>query len=220
MGFGRGRIGGEVVGVVGDTRDRSLGSPSRPQIYLVHDQVPTGFMSVVIKSSVAPEVLAKQAQTALAAIDPDVPMFHVRTMEEWLGRAAGAPRFYALLLTLFAVLALTLSLIGVYGVLSQAVGERTREIGLRIALGAAPARVRGLVIRQGLLPAALGLGLGLVLALGATPLLRSQLYDVSTVDAPTYALVICLLLLTAFAAAWIPARRAARVDPLVALRAE
>lgn len=220
LGLGRERIGGEVVGVVADTRDRSLGSPARAQIYLVHDQFPTGYMSVVIKSSVAPELLARQVQAEMAAIDPDVPMFRIRTMEEWLGRAVGAPRFYALLLGLFAGLALTLSLIGVYGVLSQAVGERTREIGLRIALGAEPGRVETLVIRQGLRPAALGVGLGLVLAFAVTPVLRSQLYGVSPADGPTYALVIGLLLLTALAAAWIPARHAARVDPLVALRSE
>ena len=220
MGLGRERIGGEVVGVVADTRDRSLNTPARPQMFLVHDQFPTGYMSVVIKSMVKPDLLAKQVQAEMGAIDPDVPMFRVRTMEEWLGRSVGAPRFYALLLGVFAGLALTLSLIGVYGVLSQAVGERTREIGLRIALGAEPGRVRSLVIRQGLRPAVIGLGLGLALAVALTPLLRSQLYGVSTVDAPTYSLVIGLLILTAVAAAWIPARRAARVDPLTALRAE
>jgi putative ABC transport system permease protein len=220
MGLGRGNIGGEVVGVVADTRESSPGAPSRPQLYLVHDQVPTGFMSVAVKSSVAPAVLAKQLQGELAAVDPDVPMFKVRTMEEWLGRAVGAPRFYALLLGLFAGLALLLSLIGVYGVLTQTVGERTREIGLRIALGAEPGRVHGLVVRQGLQPAAIGLGVGLVLALAVTPVFRSRLYEVSPVDVPTYALVVGLLLLTALIAAWIPARRAARVDPLVALRAE
>ncbi len=220
MGFGRGRIGGEVVGVVADTRDLSLRAPPRPQVYLVHDQVPTGYMSVVIKSSVAPEALAKQVRTEVAALDAEVPIFSVRTMEEWLGRAVGAPRFYALLLGLFAGLALLLSLIGVYGVLTQAVGERTREIGLRIALGAEPARVQTLVMRQGLRPAAFGLGVGLLLAFAVTPVLRSLLYDVSPLDAPTYLLVVGLLLLTALAASWIPARRAARVDPLVALKAE
>ena len=220
MGLGRERIGGEVVGVVADTRDRSLSAPARPQMFLVHDQFPTGYMSVVIKSKVAPNLLAKQVQAGMGAIDPDVPMYRVRTMEEWLGRSVGAPRFYALLLGVFAGLALILSLIGVYGVLSQAVGERTREIGLRIALGADPGRVRTLVIRQGLRPAAVGLGAGLLLAVALTPLIRSQLYGVSPVDSPTYALVVGLLVSTAVAAAWVPARRAARVDPLVALRAE
>jgi putative ABC transport system permease protein len=220
LGLGRGLIGGEVVGVVGDVRDRSPGRPASPQVFLVHDQFPTGYMSVVIKSGVAPAVLAKEVQAEIAALDPEVPMFRVRPMEEWLSRSVGAPRFYALLLGLFAALALILALIGVYGVLSQAVGERTREIGLRIALGAHPGQVRTLVMRQGLGPAAFGLLLGLLLALAVTPILRSQLYDVSPVDSVTYLLVVSLLVLTALAAAWFPARRAARVDPLIALQAE
>ncbi len=220
MGLGRGKIGGDVVGVVADIHESSLSVPSRPQLFLAHDQFPTGFMSVVVKSTVPPAALTRQLQRELTAVDPDVPMFRVRTMEEWLGQSVGAPRFYALLLGLFAALALLLSLIGVYGVLTQAVGERTREIGLRIALGAEPGRVRGQVIRQGLTPAGIGLGAGLVMAWAVTPILRSQLYEVSPLDAPTYALVVGLLLLTALLAAWIPARRAAAVDPLVALRAE
>jgi len=220
MGMGRGKVGGEVVGVVGDTRESSLNAPARPQLFLLHDQVPTGYMSVVIRSTVAPSVLTRQLQQELASVDPTVPMFRVRTMEEWLGRSVGAPRFYALLLGIFAGLALLLSLIGVYGVLTQAVGERTREIGLRIALGAEPRRVRWQVIRQGLRPAGIGMAVGLALAGAVTPILRSQLFDVSPLDAPTYLLVAVLLALTAILAAWVPARRAALVDPLVALRAE
>jgi putative ABC transport system permease protein len=220
LGLGRDRAGGEIVGVVGDTRDRSLATQSRPQVYFVHDQFPTGYMTVAIKAAVPPGSLAKQIQPALTALDPDVPMFRIRTMDEWIGRSIGAPRFYALLLGLFAFLALMLALIGVYGVLSQAVGERTREIGLRIALGAEPGQVRSLVMRQGLLAVASGMGPGVLLALAATPVLRHELFGVSPVDLWTYATVVGLLLATAVVAAWVPARRAASVAPIVALAAD
>jgi ABC-type antimicrobial peptide transport system permease subunit len=133
-------------------------------------------------------------------------------------------RFYASLIAVFAALALGLAGVGVYGVLAQAVGERSREIGLRVALGAAPREVTGLVVRQGLAPAALGVGGGIVLALGLTRVLSRaltpMLYRVAPSDVATYALVTALILGVALLAAWLPARRAARVDPIVALRSE
>src|SRR5262249_31756679 len=129
-------------------------------------------------------------------------------------------RFYAMLIAIFAGLALALAAVGVYGVLSQAVGERTREIGLRVALGAGPQQVTALVVRQGVAPASIGLGIGLAGALGASQLLRKMLVEIGPMDLATYLGVAGLIIGTAVLAAWLPARRAARVDPLVALRSD
>ena len=216
----RGRVGGEIVGVVKDVHDRSLGTDPRPMVFYPHDQVPVNSLSMVVKSGQAVPSLINAVRTELSALDADVPMFHVRPLTDLLAGAVRAPRFFAMLLGVFAGLALLLALIGVYGVMAQSVAERTREIGVRIALGAAPLRVQGLMIRQGLAPAALGVAIGLGGALAATRLLRNLLFQVSPTDTLTFVAVAGALLLTAFAASWIPARRAARVDPMIAMRAE
>ena len=218
------RAGGEVIGVVQDVHDVSLAREGRPWVYVVHAQFPVNYMSVVVRTSGDPGAIVNQARSALAEVDPDVPMFHVRTMNEWISASVASNRFYALLTGIFGFLALGLAGVGVYGVLAQAVGERTREIGLRIALGASPGQVVGQVVRQGLAPAAAGLGVGLVLAFAVTRLLdrylEPMLYSVRPADGSTYALVALLMLLLATGAAMMPARRAARVDPMIALRAD
>jgi predicted permease len=218
------RTGGVVIGVVRDVRDVSLARDGRPWVYVVHSQFPVGQMSVALRTAGDPASLVTPARSALAAVDPDIPMFHVRTMGEWISNSMTRRRFYASLIGVFAALALGLAGVGVYGVLSQAVSERTREIGLRVALGAAPGEVTALVVRQGIAPAAVGVGVGLVLALALTlaltRFLAPMLFQVRPADLPTYALVTGFILAVALVAAWIPARRAARVDPLVALRSE
>ena len=218
------RVGGDVVGVVQDVRELSLAQDGRPVVYFVHDQFPAAPMSVVMRTDGDPNALIKPAQAALAAVDPSIPMYHVSTMDEWISGSIARRRFYASLIGVFAALALGLASVGVYGILAQAVGERTREIGLRVALGAAPMEVTALVVRQGLTPAVLGVAGGVVLALGLTRLLSRalvpMLFKVAPADLGTYAVVTGLILAVALLAAWVPARRAAKVDPVVALRAE
>ena len=224
LGEGHPRIGGEVVGVVQDVRDVSLARDGRPWVYVVHDQVPVSRLSVVMRTDGEPGSLVNPARAALAAVNPDIPMYHVRTMGEWISSSMTRRRFYASLIGIFAALALGLAGVGVYGVLSQAVGERTREIGLRMALGAAPPEVTALVVRQGVAPAAAGVVVGLLLALALTRaltrFLAPMLFQVKPADLATYGLVTGFIFAVALLAAWIPARRAARVDPLVALRSE
>jgi predicted permease len=218
------RVGGEVVGVVADVRDESLAREGRPWLYVVHDQVPVGRLSIVMRTTGEPASLIGPSRAALAAVNPDIPMYHIRTMGEWVSSSLTRRRFYASLIGIFAALALGLAGVGVYGVLSQAVGERTREIGLRMALGAAAPEVTALIVRQGVAPAVLGLGVGLALALVLTRVLMRflapMLFQVTPADLPTYGLVAGFIVAVALLAAWVPARRAARVDPLVALRSE
>jgi predicted permease len=218
------RVGGEVVGVVQDVKDLSLAQAGRPLVYFVHDQFPAAPMSVVMRTDRDPAALIKPAQAALAAVDPAIPMYHVSTMGEWVSGSMARRRFYASLIAVFAALALGLAGVGVYGVLAQAVGERSREIGLRVALGAAPWEVTALVVRQGLAPALVGIGGGVVLALGVTRVLSRvltpMLFRVAPADLATYTVVTGFIVGVALLAAWVPARRAARVDPVVALRSE
>jgi putative ABC transport system permease protein len=218
------RVGGEVIGVVEDVRDRSLASDGRPLVYFVHDQFPVAPLSVVMRTAGDPAALIKPAREVLAALDPAIPMYSVRTMSEWVAGSMARRRFYATLIATFAALALGLAGVGVYGVLAQGVGERTREIGLRVALGAAPREVTGLVVRQGLAPAAAGIAIGVALALGLTRLLARtltpMLFKVAPADLTTYLVVTAFILGVALLAALVPARRAARVDPVVALRSE
>ncbi len=197
-----------------------MSSAGRPWVYAVHDQYPVNYMSVVIRAQGDPAALVNPARAVLASLDPDIPAFHVRTMEEWVSRSMASERFYAMLIAIFAGLALALAAVGVYGVLSQAVGERTREIGLRVALGAGPGQVTSLVVRQGVAPAMAGLLAGLAGALVASRLLSKMLFEVRPADVPTYLGVAALMIIVALGAAWLPARSAARVDPLVALRAD
>jgi putative ABC transport system permease protein len=218
------RVGGEVVGVVQDVRDLSLARAGRPVVYFVHAQFPASPMSVVMRTNGDPAALINPARAALASVDPAVPMFAVSTMGEWVSGSIARRRFYASLIAVFAALALGLAGVGVYGVLAQAVGERTREIGLRVALGAAPWGVTALVVRQGLAPAATGIGVGVALALGLTRVLSRaltpMLFKVAPADLATYTVVTAFILGVALLAALVPARRAARVDPVVALRTE
>ena len=218
------RVGGEVIGVVRDVHDQTLAAAGRPWVYVVHAQFPVSYLSLALRTGGKPASLVGPARAALAAVDPDVPMDRVRTMGEWVSTSMAGRRFYAWLIGGFAALALGLAAVGVYGVLAQSVGERTREIGLRVALGAAPGDVTGLVVRQGLRPAALGLGIGLALAVAVTSaltkVLAPMLFAVRPTDVATYAAVVAVILAVALVAAWAPARRAARVDPMVALRSE
>ncbi len=209
-----------IVGVVGDVRGYALDVQVRPQLYHPLAQDPwQDQMSIVLRVDAAalPSMRAAIRQE-LATIDPALPVADFHTMTQLVSRAVARPRFSTLLLGLFAGTALLLTVVGLYGVVAYGVTQRTREIGIRMALGARQTNVLGLVIRQGMRPTLVGLGIGLVGALALARLLASQLYEVSPTDPATYAGVGAILFLVGVAACYLPARRAAKVSPTEALR--
>jgi putative ABC transport system permease protein len=211
----------EIVGVVGDVKHLELDQSGVPTFYTPQAQQPSYHtMMLVVRSASDPAQLTAAIRRELANLDTAVPLSRVRTLDTVLRSASAESRMQASLLGVFAGLALFLAAIGVYGVVSYLVGQRTQEIAIRLALGAAQHTVLGVMLWEGLRPVAWGLGVGLLAAFGTTRLLRSMLYEVSPTDAPTYLAVVALLLAIACGAVWIPARRAARVDPMTALRAE
>jgi len=212
------RAGGAVVGIAGDVRSLGPSVPVRPTIYLAHAQFPMDMVSVVLQARGTPESLLGPAARALRELDPDVPMYRVRSMEQLAASAVAQPRLYTILIVCFATTALLLAAIGLYGVLSFAVGQRTREIGIRMALGAGRGQVLRMVMGQAGRLALTGISAGLLAAAMASQALRSQLFEVAPTDVRTYAFVSLVLLAVALMASWVPAMRAARVDPLRAIR--
>jgi predicted permease len=215
-----------VVGVAHDTRSWGLTAEPRPEYTLPFYQLPVSVrtvrrsMSIVIRSAGDPLALAGPARRAIAALDPDLAVSNVRTLDRVVADSVGDRRFTMLLLGLFGAVALALAVIGIYGVTAYSVAQRTREMGIRLALGAAPAAVRQLVVREGVRLALTGLAAGLVLALIGTRALRGQLYGVRSTDPATYLGLSALLLIVVVLATYLPARRATRVDPAITLRAE
>lgn len=208
-----------IVGVVTDARQRGLDAPPLPQIYVPHAQQPLGAMFLVIRAvSDQPERLIPDVRARIRAIDPNLPIASIRTADELLGNTLSSRRFNMLLLALFSASALLLSIIGIYGVLSFAVAQRRMEIGIRIALGAPRARVMMLMLWHGLWPVVTGLAIGTAAALAATTVIEGMLFEVGARDPLTLAASAALLLVFALFAAWVPAHRAARVDPKVALQ--
>jgi putative ABC transport system permease protein len=208
----------EIIGIVGDIRHRTLEADPLPMMYL---PVPsTGSTNLTIKVSGDPLSLAAAVRGEVRAIDPDQPIAAIRTMEQVVAESVGAPRYRTSLLGLFAFIALLLAAIGIYGVSSYAVAQRTHEIGIRMALGAEPRDVQLLVIGRGIGLALVGVGAGLIGAFGLTRLLSGLLFGVTATDPLTFGGVAVILTGIALLASWIPARRAARVDPMVALRHE
>jgi putative ABC transport system permease protein len=211
----------EIAGVVGDARQGALNLPPSPEIYFPNTQRAFGQqVSLVVRTNVDPASLGAAVRRAAQSVNPDAPVFRVRTMREVIAGSMAQERFNTILMTLFAVVAMLLGAVGLYGVMAYNVTQRTREIGIRVALGARRADVLRLVIRQGLRLVALGLTLGLIAALALTRLMKKLLFEVSATDPMTFAGVASLLALVALLACWIPARRAANVDPMVALRCE
>ena len=177
-------------------------------------------ITLVVRTALPPLSLVDSARHAVESVDPDLPVFEVATMEQLVYRSASAPRFNTVLLGVFAALALVLAAIGIYGVMSYAVTRRTHEIGVRMALGARARDVLGQVIAQGMRRALAGIVLGLAGALALTRFLSSLLYGVRPADPATFLAVSLLLLAVSLLACYIPARRAATVDPMIALRHE
>ena len=208
----------EVVGVVRDSKYNFLGEPPQPYIYQPLGQGPAPAVTLFVRAAGAPEAALGAVRGVVQQMEPTMPLTGVFTMREVFGQALWPARMGALLLTVFAGLALVLASIGVYGVMAYSVSQRTRELGIRLALGATHGDVRGLVFRQGLLLTLLGVGIGLAAAAAAVQSVATLLYGVQAWDPVTFAAIPVLLTAVASLAIYLPARRASKVDPIVALR--
>jgi putative ABC transport system permease protein len=208
----------EIIGIVGDIRHRALESEPRPAMYMPTYQ--RGSMNVVIRTKGDPATLAAAARKEVQGIDPDQPVAEVKTMDQWLATAVAAPRYRTSLIALFALVALILACTGIYGVMSYSVTQRTHEIGVRMALGARRFDVLKLVVRQGMALVVAGVLIGVAAAVGLTRVMSSMLFEVTAKDPFTFVTVALVLTVVAFIACYLPARRATKVDPLVALRYE
>ena len=209
-----------VVGVVGDIRQRTLREPVAPQIYQPMTQAANIFNSIAVRTVGDPDAMAASVRAALWSVDRDQPVWRMRPFAAILERDLASSKFSMLLTSLFGVLALTLATIGVYGVTSFAVVQRTREMGIRLAIGARPAQVVRMILARGLAITAFASAVGLLAAAAGSRLLAGQLFGVAPVDPATYAVVTLILAAAAAVASWLPARRAARTDPMIALRSE
>ena len=213
----------EIVGVVGDVL-QGLDTEAKAEMYLPYRQadtvLPVFQLSVVLRTSGDPRLQTAALRSAVREIDPNQPVVKIRTMEENMATSVTEPRFRTWLIGIFAALALVLAAVGIYGVMSYSVNQRTNEMGIRVTLGAQPNDVFRIVVGEGLRLALIGVGVGLIGALAATRVLRTFLYGVSAIDPVTFAVTAALLTLVAVAACYFPARRATRVDPMVALRYE
>lgn len=209
-----------IVGVVGDARHYTLDETQLLQAYLPHAQRPQIFTSIVVRTIKDPHDLARAVREAVWRVDKDQPVWRFRSMDEDLDAVVTSPRVLMWLMGIFSVVAVLVAVVGIYGVLSYTMTQRTQEIGIRIALGADARRVRGLVVREGARLVAIAVAIGLVAAFGATRLLRSQLFGVAPHDALTFAAVTFVLAGVAILACYLPARRASRVDPMEALRTD
>jgi putative ABC transport system permease protein len=211
----------EVVGVVGNTQNRGLDTRARPEIYGSTHQSPGGNQFyLMVRADSEPMALLPAIRQTVASMDPDQPIYAIRTLEDAFSASMASKRIATLSLTLFATFALLLASVGIYSVVAFGVAERTREIGLRMALGAEKKMVRSLVVRQALLPVVIGAFFGIGLALGLQGFLRTLLFGISGFDPLTFGTVTLVLLGVAFLASYIPARRASRLDPMVALGEE
>ena len=210
----------EIVGVVADVRNRNLSSELRAGYFVPAAQIPFDEMTVVVRTTNDPHSLITAVQNEVHSMDRELPVFNVKTMDEYISATVAAPRFNTTLLAIFAAVALVLTIVGLYGVMSYSVAQRTNEIGIRMALGARVTDVLALVFKQGMILVLIGEVIGLAGAFALTRLIRGLLFGVAPTDFRTFIAVAAVLAAVALLATLIPARRAARVDPLVALRYE
>jgi putative ABC transport system permease protein len=209
-----------VIGVVGDIKAEGLSAPVIAESYVPYAQLPFAPMSVVVRSQGDPQALVPALTKEVQSVDKDLPLLHVKTLDEYVGDSIADTRFQTILLGSFGVLAFVLTAVGLYGVISYTAAHRTREMGVRLALGADRDTILAMIIKSGVLLASTGIAVGLVAALMLTRLIASLLYGVSPSDPLTFVGVPMALITMAVMASYIPARRAARVDPMVALRYE
>jgi predicted permease len=210
----------EVAGVVKTGKYRNLAEDPKPFFYSSMDQRRPNTMAMIVRASVDPRSLVGPIRSQIEAIDRHVPIFAIKTMDEHKTYALWAPNMAASFSLAFGVVAILLSAVGLYSVMAYVVSQRTREVGIRMALGADRAHVLKMITRQGMGLAAIGVGIGLLLSLALAQLLSSLLIGVSGYDVPTFLLVPALLVAVALVACYVPARRATKVDPLIALRYE
>ncbi len=210
----------EIVGIVGDVKHQGLDAEARPTMYRSFNQWPWFDLTVALRTQQDPATLIAQAREAIWSIDRDVPLSDIRTMDQTVALSIARQRFYATMLLAFAAVALALGAVGLFGVLSFVVSQRTREIGLRMALGAFEKDVLGMMVRRGLALTILGTAIGIAAAFALTRVLRAFLFEVEATDPQTYIAVSLMLVAVAFLASYLPARRAARIDPMEALRYE
>ena len=208
---------GEIVGVVADIRHTGLSEAIRPTVYYSYAHLPIPMLHLLVRG---PEPAVRGAVAALRSVNRQIAVAEIRPLHSVFGASVARIRFTTVLLTIFATIAMILAIVGLYGVLSYVVTQRTQEIGVRMAIGAQPGRVLLSMLRYGLVLTVVGAFIGTAAAAGLSRYLETMLFDVKPVDIPTYAAVIAVLMCTAAVAAWVPARRASRVDPMVALRYE
>jgi predicted permease len=218
-GFDEAHGGAEVIGVVGDVHTRPDSLPG-PTLYLPYAQSPQSRIILFIRTAVEPTSLTVPLRAVVHEMAPAYPLYDVQTMAARTATATASARFSSALLGLFSIIALALAAVGIYGVMAMLVGQRAKEIGIRMAVGADARTIVAMVVGQGLRVTAIGTAIGLVFAVVVTRFLRTLLFDVSTTDPPSYVLATLVFGAAAALASWIPARRAARVDPLVTLRTE
>jgi len=210
----------EIAGVVGDTKMRTLTEEAKQEIFMPHAQSGGLGATLVVRTSGDPKEILAAIRHQIGTMDRDLPIYNIRTMEEVLSGTLAQPRLSLMLLSVFALIALIMAMIGVYGVMSFTVSQRTREIGIRMALGAQQRDVLKMVIEQGLWLVLLGIGIGVAGALGLTRVMKSLLFGVSATDPVTFAVIPLILAAVAILACYLPARRATKVDPMIALRIE
>jgi putative ABC transport system permease protein len=210
----------EIVGIVGHVKHKGLEGESRVQYYIPYQQRPTGNMYLVVRTGGDPTSVSGAVRGAVLGIDRDLPVFRVKTMEQYVADSMAQRRFAMFVFGIFAVIALVLAAVGLYGVMAYSVTQRTHEIGVRMALGARSRDVVSLVVRQGMTLAGIGLVAGLGAAYGLTRLMETLLFGVNARDLSVFGLIAVVLTAVAAVACFLPARRATRVDPLVALRYE
>jgi putative ABC transport system permease protein len=210
----------EIAGVIKDIKLTGLDRPAQGEVYQPDSQRGPWMFTIAVRSSLLPREIESMVRREVAALDKDLPLFNLRSMDEAITTSMASRRFVMMLVGLFAALALMLTAVGIYGVVAYTVSQRTREIGIRMALGASRNGVLRLMLRQGIIGALVGVLLGLAGSLALARLIVSQLFGVTPADPLTFLLVVVLLMLVAAAASYLPARRAAKVDPIVALRTE
>jgi putative ABC transport system permease protein len=210
----------EIVGVVGNVRHKAIEMESMEEVYLPYKQSPGNFMNLVVRTTSDPASMAPAIRGQVLSVDKDQPVSDIMTMEQRVAKSVAAKRFVMFLLGAFSILALALAAVGIYGVMSYLVTQRTQEIGVRMALGAQRLDVLTLVVKKGMALAMIGTAIGLVASLALTRLMRSLLFEVTPTDWFTFVIASTVLLIAALLASYIPARRATKVDPLTALRYE